>query len=86
MSKSMAITQIEQQIEALPPVEQIKMLERIAHHLKLLLSAQPAVAASRSECQGVTEKLNKLYAVELSSLEPQLVNAQFVSIGQDEWR
>jgi len=86
MSKSMALTQIEQQIEALPPVEQIMMLERIVRHLKQLLLARPITATPRTECEKMTEKLNHIYQVETSRLDPQLFNAQFASIGQDEWR
>lgn len=81
----MAINEIEQQIEALPPVEQIKMLERIARHLKHLLLAQPITATSRTECNGIAEKLNQVYSVETSHLEPHLFNAQLASIGRDEW-
>jgi len=85
MSKSMAITQIEQQIEALPPVEQIMMLERIVRHLKKLLLAQPAAAAPRAECKGIAEQLNQVYKAEASRLEPQLFNAQLASFGRDKW-
>lgn len=85
MSKSMAITQIEQQIEALPPVEQVMMLERKARHLKQLLLAQPVTATPRTECKGLTEKLNHVYQVETSRLDPHLFNAQLASIGRDEW-
>ena len=86
MSKSMAITLIEQQIEALPPVEQIMMLERIARHLKQLLLEQPITATPRTEWKGMTKKLNHVYKVETSRLDPQLFNAQFASLGRDEWR
>ncbi|MBK5275027.1 MAG: hypothetical protein JJE30_08245 [Desulfuromonadales bacterium] len=86
MSKSMAINQIEQQIEALPPVEQVMMLERIVRHLKQLLVAQPVPVTPRTEYKGMTEKLNQVYKTETSFLDPQLINAQFASIGRDEWR
>ena len=85
MSKSMAITQIEQQIEALPPVEQIMMLERIVRHLKQLVLAQPITAIPRTTCKEMTEKLNNIYKTEPSHLEPELSKAQFASIGRDEW-
>jgi Asp-tRNA(Asn)/Glu-tRNA(Gln) amidotransferase C subunit len=85
MSRSMAINQIEQQIEALPPVEQIMMLERIARHLKQLLLAQPIAATPRTECKGIAEKLNQVYQVETSHLDPQLFNAQRTTPSRDEW-
>lgn len=86
MSKSIAITQIEQQIEALPPIEQIMMLERIARHLKHLLSAQPIAATPRAECKGIAVKLNQVYKDETSHLDSQLLNAELTSIGRDDWR
>jgi len=82
----MAINQIEQQIEALPPVEQIMMLERIVHHLKRLLLAQPITVTSQTECKGMTEKLNHIYENDAPRLDPQLCNAQFASIKRDEWQ
>jgi hypothetical protein len=85
MSKTMAINQIEQQIEALPPVEQIMMLERIVRHLKQLLLAQPITSTPRLESKEMTEKLNHVYQVEISRLDPQLFNAQFASIRREEW-
>ena len=84
MSRSMAINQIEQQIEALPPVEQIMMLERIARHLKQLLLAQH-VATSRTVCKGISEKLNQVYQIETSHLDPQLFNAQRTTLSRDKW-
>jgi len=81
----MAINQIEQQIVALPPVEQIMMLERIVSHLKQLLLAQPIAAMPRIESKEMTEKLNHVYQVETSRLDPQLFNAQFASIRSENW-
>ena len=72
----MAINQIEQQIEALPPVEQIMMLERIVRHLKRLMLAQSITVTSHTECKGMTEKLNHIYENDASRLEPQLFNLQ----------
>jgi hypothetical protein len=83
----MAINQIEQQIEALPPVEQIMMIERIVRHLKQLLLAQPIKAATpRSECKGIAEKLNQIYKTETSHMDTQLINAQCASFNRDEWQ
>lgn len=86
MSKTMALNQIEKQIEALPPVEQVMMLERLVRHLKQLLLAQPAIATTRIESKEMTEKLNYIYKIETSRLDPQLFNAQIASIGRDEWQ
>jgi hypothetical protein len=87
MSKYMAVNQIEQQIEALPPVEQIMMLERIVHHLKQLLLAQPiATTTFQTKRKGIAEKLNQVYKAESTHLDPHLFNAQLASIGRDEWR
>lgn len=85
MQKSMAITQMEQQIEALPPIEQIMMLERIVRHLKRVVLAQPATTAPRTESKHLTEKLNNVYGTESSHLDAHLGNAQFATIGRDEW-
>ncbi len=50
MPKATLITKIEHEIEALPPTDQLKLLERMVRHLKrTLLRQQPAskeVAAS----------------------------------------
>lgn len=87
MSKSVAISEIEHQIEALPPADQIKMLERILRHLKQLLLAQPvATGLPQTERKGITEQINRIYSVEASHLDRQFINAQFASIGRDEWR
>ncbi len=85
MSKFIEMNQIEQQIEALPPVEQVMMLERIVRHLKRLLVAQPFTCIPRTENEGIAEKLNQVYKVEVSRMDPLLTNAQFASIGRDEW-
>jgi hypothetical protein len=84
MSKTMMTSQIEQQIEALPPVEQLMMLERIVHHLKQLL-VQPNLGISGTNRHGVTRKLNSIYTMNSSRLDSQVTNAQFSSIGRDEW-
>ena len=84
MPRSMAINQIEQQIEALPPVEQIMMLERIVRHLKQLLLAQPATATPLKECKEIAEKLNQVYKT-TTRLDSQLINAQCTSVSRDEW-
>jgi hypothetical protein len=85
MSKSMAINQIEQQIEALPPIEQVMMLERIVRHLKKLLLSQPTIIVPKIESGKIVEKLNYIYEVEASRLDSQLINAQCISLGRDEW-
>jgi len=85
MSKFIAMNQIEQQIEALPPIEQVMMLERIVRHLKRLLVAQPIKCLPGTKNEGIAEKLNQVYKVEGSRMDPQLTNAQFASIGRDEW-
>jgi len=86
MSRAMAISKIEQQIEALQPVEQIMMLERIVRRLRQLLLAQPVTSKSRPEFKGVTEKLNQVYGAETSQMDPLLLNAQLFNIVRDEWR
>ena len=86
MSKAMALNQIEQQIEALPPVEQVMMLERIVSHLKQLLLSQPTTATPRIVSKGMTEKLNCVYKVEASPLDRKLFNAQLTTIGRDAWQ
>lgn len=85
MSKPMAIHQLEQQIESLPPVEQVLMLERIVRHLKELLVSQPSSGIPRIESKAMVEKLNSIYNVESSRLDSQLVNGQLASIDRDEW-
>lgn len=85
MSKLMAMNQIEQQIEALPPVEQVMMLERIVRHLKRLLVAQPITSITPIESKRIAEKLNQVYEAEISRMDQQLINAQFASIGREEW-
>lgn len=81
ISKSMVINQI----EALPPVEQVMMLERIVRHLKKLLLLQPTITAPKIESGKIVEKLNYIYEVETSRLDPQLINAQCISLSRDEW-
>ena len=86
MFSPVAINHIEQQIEALPPVDQIMMLERIVQHLKELLLAHPiATNVPQTKFKGMTEKLNLVYKSETSQLEPQLFNAQSASLGKDKW-
>jgi hypothetical protein len=85
MSKVMAITEIEQQIEELPPVEQAMMLERIARHLKRMLLAQTNLETTRAERTGIAEKLNQIYQTEASRLDPLLIYAQCSSVNSEEW-
>jgi len=85
MSKTAAITHIEQQIESLHPVDQLKMLERILRHLKRLLVQHTADTTQQSERKGIAEKLNQVYDSKPSGINSQLFNAQLVSISRDEW-
>ncbi len=85
MSKTLAISQIEQQIGELPLVEQIKMLERMVRHLKRVVLSQPIIAPARLESKDVIEKLDSVYKIETSRLDSILFNAQITSIGRDEW-
>ena len=84
MLRPVSINHIEQQIEVLPPVDQLMMLERIVQHLKQLLLTHP-IAAPRTESKVMTEELNRVYKSETSQLDPQLFYAQSVSLGKDEW-
>ncbi|MBE0502242.1 MAG: hypothetical protein K0A93_06695 [Desulfuromonadaceae bacterium] len=86
MSKPMAIDQIEKQIEALPPVEQVMILEHLVLHLKHLLLSQSTIATPGIESKKMTCKLNDIYKVETSRVDSQLFNAQLSSIGRDEWQ
>lgn len=86
MSKAMVLNQIEQQIEALTPVEQVMMLERIVIHLKQLLLSQPTTVSPQKVSKAMTEKLNTVYKVENSQLDRQLYNAQTASISRDIWQ
>ncbi|MFH1098151.1 MAG: hypothetical protein ABH886_08650 [Candidatus Desantisbacteria bacterium] len=87
MLKSVSIRQVEHQIKAFPPIDQIKMLERIIHNLKQLLLARPIVAGLlQAKHKKITERLNRIYSVESSQIDCQFIDAQNVSIGQDEWR
>ena len=86
MSKTMAINQIEQQIEALPPIEQVMMLERIVRHLKKLLLSQSGTAIPQIDSKVITEKLDHVYTAQPSRLDPALLNAQFASLERDEWQ
>jgi len=86
MSKMMAINQIEKQIDALSPIEQVQILERLVLHLKQLLLSQPTIAIPCIESKKTTEKLNDIFKVETSRLDSQLLNAQISSIGRDEWK
>jgi len=81
----MAINQIEQQIEALPPIEQVMMLEHIVRHLKKLLLSQPTITDPKIESGKIVEKLNYIYEVETSRLDSQLINVQCISLSRDEW-
>ena len=86
MSKSMAITQIERQIEELPVVEQIKMLERMVRHLRQLLLSQSVASASQTQRKRLTELLNHVYKAETSGLDKQLAHAQIAALGPDDWQ
>jgi len=81
----MTANQIEQQIESLPPVEQIKMLERIVCHLKQLLLTQSTATTPVTGCKGIAGKLNQVYKAEPPHMDQRLFSAQLTSIGRDEW-
>ena len=85
MLRHVGINHLEQQIEALPPVDQIMMLERIVQHLKQLLLAHPIDNVPRTTSREMTEKLNLVYKSETSQLDPQLFDAQSASLCKDEW-
>lgn len=86
MPKTMAIEQIEKQIQGLPPVEQVMILERLVLHLKQLLLSQPTITSPGIESKKITGKLNDIYKVETSRIDSQLLNAQLASLGRDEWQ
>jgi hypothetical protein len=86
MSKTMAITQIERQIEELPVVEQLKMLERMVRHLRQLLLSQSVVSASQTQRKRLTEQLNHVYKVEASRLDKQFAHAQIAVLALDDWQ
>lgn len=85
MPKSIVVSQIEQQIESLPPVEQIMMIERITRHLKQLLIAHPVTQPLPEDGKNITASLNHLYQHEQSGLEPHLLNVQLTAVGRDRW-
>ena len=84
MAKTMAINQIEKQIEALPPIEQVMILERLVLHLKQLVLSQQSTTAQQIESKEMTRKLNNIYKVETSRLDSELLTAQISSLGRDE--
>ena|SRR5690349_5889430 len=53
MTKAATITEIEHKIEALPPTDQLKLLERIVRHLKHSLTAQPPVTQRKTDVAGI---------------------------------
>jgi hypothetical protein len=86
MAKTMAINQIEKQIEALPPIEQVMILERLVLHLKQLVLSQQSTATQQIESKEMTGKLNNIYKVETSRLDSELLTAQISSLSRDEWQ
>lgn len=85
MSKSMTISEIEHQIKNLPQADQIMMLERIVHNLKMTLVNPDITHLPKAECKRLTEQLNRIYSVEESQLDCHFINAQIKSIDRDEW-
>lgn len=63
--------------------------ERFAHQRKMSRSALFTVAVTEyldQHCEeDVTEKLNQLYASEEASLDSGLVEAQVLSIAEEQW-
>ena len=86
MAKTMAINQIEKQIEALPPIEQVMILERLVLHLKQLVLSQQSTATQQIESKEMTGKLNNIYKIETSRLDSELLTAQISSLSRDEWQ
>lgn len=54
MTKAATITEIEHKIEALPPTDQLKLLERIVRHLKHSLTDQPPAKQRKAKVAGDT--------------------------------
>lgn len=86
MAKTMAINQIEKQIEALPPIEQVMILERLVLHLKQIVLSQQPTATQQTASKEMTGKLNSIYKNETSRLDTELMTAQISSISRDEWQ
>jgi hypothetical protein len=86
MAKTMAINQLEKQIEALPPIEQVMILERLVLHLKQLVLSQQTTGTQQIESKEMTGKLNNIYKIETSRLDSELLTAQISSLGRDEWQ
>jgi hypothetical protein len=86
MAKTMAINQIEKQIEALPPIEQVMILERLVLHLKQLVLSQQSTATQQIESTEMTGKLNNIYKLQTSRLDSDLLTAQISSLSRDEWQ
>ena len=86
MAKTMVINQLEKQIEALPPIEQVMILERLVLHLKQLVLSQQSTATQQIESKEMTGKLNNIYKIETSRLDSELLTAQISSLSRDEWQ
>ena len=54
MGKAAAITEIEHKIEALPPTDQLKLLERMVRHLNHALTGQPLAKRRKKTVAGDT--------------------------------
>lgn len=52
MSRTTTITEIEHRIEALQPVDQLKLLERMVRHLKRSLAGQSQTRHSKAAVSG----------------------------------
>ncbi len=57
MSKAATLTEIEHKIEALPPTDQLKLLERIVRHLKHSFTDQPTAKQHKVAIAGDTVPL-----------------------------
>jgi hypothetical protein len=66
-----------------------KAAERLAAALGMSLSEfyVAALAAYVATCQNgdVTEKLNEVYTKEKSTMDPEMVEIQIASIGEEKW-
>jgi hypothetical protein len=63
--------------------------EKLAEHLGITVSELYTAAVtsyvSRHQKDGVTELLDRVYDVEPSNMDPQLVTLQIASVGDEAW-
>lgn len=69
-----------------PIFEAAKQLsQKLGMSLSELYTAALAAYVAAYQDEEVTEKLNKVYEVEPSTLEPELVTLQVAAIGDESW-